>query len=176
MEDKQKDLRKRILEIQNDPSVDPNEKRFLIQQLFTNTQLQSTHGKSDVLDNIEEVKELEPNQFLESLEVSYYDENNNVYGCKHYKRKCMKVANCCNRPVPCRICHDEIYSHKIDRFQTKLVVCSVCKYVQAVGSHCVNCETIFASYFCKTCIFYNDATGIYHCDECGICRIGKFSL
>jgi len=39
--------------------------------------------------------------------VSYRDARAGVLGCQHYARAAMLVAPCCNRPFPCRLCHDE---------------------------------------------------------------------
>lgn len=39
---------------------------------------------------------------------------------------------------------------------------------------CIECGVELAAYFCLECVLYdNDATkDIYHCDKCGICRLG----
>jgi RING finger/CHY zinc finger protein 1 len=29
------------------------------------------------------------------------------YRCKHYKRKCEKMAPCCKKYYRCRLCHNE---------------------------------------------------------------------
>ncbi|PXF47547.1 Zinc finger protein BRUTUS-like [Gracilariopsis chorda] len=98
-------------------------------------------------------------------------------GCKHYKRNCWILADCCQRYYPCRRCHDEQdHSHSIDRYATKFVACVKCgDEGQAVASHCRSCGVQFARYFCAKCNFYDDTPGrdAYHCDGCGMCRVGK---
>lgn len=169
MEERQRDLRKKILEIQRNPDIDANNKRFLLQKLIGNL----PEEQEDNTDTIEEVLE---DSFMEDLVVSYHDQSQGQFGCKHYSRKCMKIANCCQKPVSCRVCHDEDYGHKIDRFQTKHVVCMECKFIQRAGENCKNCGILFAKYYCSVCIFYTDADSIYHCNDCGICRVGKYIL
>lgn len=46
---------------------------------------------------------------------------------------------------------------------------------QPVASNCRQCGVLFARYFCAECKFYDDAEGkdAYHCEGCGICRVGK---
>lgn len=96
--------------------------------------------------------------------------------CEHYKRNCWLKAACCGEYYPCRRCHDENESHPIDRHATKLVGCKVCgAQDQPATSHCNSCGVRFARYFCDVCKFYDDEQGkdIYHCPDCGICRVGK---
>lgn len=38
-----------------------------------------------------------------------------IMGCKHYMRNCKKFADCCDRWVSCRFCHDEQEDHPYDR-------------------------------------------------------------
>lgn len=170
MDDKLNDFRKKIVEIQNDSNLNPDEKRSLIQKClkeFSQIKVEEIVSIPDTIPN---------NTFLKELEVHYADEENKILGCKHYHRKCLKIAYCCQKPVPCRVCHDEMFDHKIDRFKTAQVVCMICKYVQNVGKNCENCGVEFASYFCNVCKFYTDKSNVYHCDDCGICRVGMFII
>jgi len=105
-------------------------------------------------------------------------------GCSHYQRKCKLVAPCCDQPYNCRFCHDEDDStnHKLDRCSVMEVVCLVCSVRQAVSNLCTDpdCGTVFGgAYFCATCKLFDDVDkGQFHCDGCGICRVGgrdKFS-
>lgn len=169
MEDERaKEFRKKIIEIQKNPNLKPEEKRDLISKClkqYTVIKVEESIPESDIIPN---------NIFMENLEVSYANKEENILGCKHYERKCQKIAYCCRKPVPCRVCHDEMYDHKIDRFKTNQVVCMVCKYTQKVGKTCENCGVVFASYFCEVCKFWTEKTDVYHCNDCGICRVGKF--
>nr|GEW54372.1 E3 ubiquitin-protein ligase MIEL1 [Tanacetum cinerariifolium] len=104
------------------------------------------------------------------------------YGCKHYRRRCMIRAPCCNEVYDCRHCHNEaanmlkcIYDrHELVRSDVKQVICSVCDTEQPVGRTCTNCGVHMGEYFCDICIFYDDDLdkGLFHCDDCGICRVG----
>jgi len=99
-------------------------------------------------------------------------------GCSHYKRRCKLVAPCCDQIFSCRFCHDDAVSgHVIDRRKVVQVVCGRCSYRQDVGPKCLNpdsCDVVFGSaYFCATCKLFDDEDkGQFHCDGCGICRVG----
>jgi len=94
--------------------------------------------------------------------------------CAHYNRGCKFIAPCCNNIVNCRVCHDDQYEHKIDRFKIELIKCNQCGLQQEVSNKCIHCNLIFAEYFCKICRFYDsdDTKKYFHCDKCGICRVG----
>ncbi|PRQ33375.1 putative aminoacyltransferase, E1 ubiquitin-activating enzyme [Rosa chinensis] len=105
------------------------------------------------------------------------------FGCSHYKRRCKIRAPCCNEVYDCRHCHDEakdsldtdpLDRHVISRHEVKKVICCLCGIEQDVQQHCVSCGVCMGKYFCAICNFYDDdvSKDIYHCDKCGICRIG----
>jgi len=98
-------------------------------------------------------------------------------GCQHYKRKCKLVAPCCDKIYSCRFCHDDdVVGHTIDRRKVVEVVCGRCSRRQEVGPRCSqeDCDTVFGeAHFCGTCKLFDDVDkGQYHCDGCGICRVG----
>lgn len=45
--------------------------------------------------------------------LRWHDQAAGVLGCKHYKRRCMLVAPCCDTPHVCRLCHDEASDHQV---------------------------------------------------------------
>jgi len=55
------------------------------------------------------------------------------------------------------------------------MMCMYCNTVQPAGQNCVNCERCLAKYYCDKCKLWDNEPkkSIYHCDDCGICRIGK---
>jgi len=99
-----------------------------------------------------------------------------VLGCSHYQRKCKLVAPCCDTAYNCRFCHDEAEGHTVERRNVTEVECLVCHLRQDVGAQCqaTDCRTVFgAAYFCSVCkLFDDEAKGQFHCDGCGICRVG----
>jgi len=106
--------------------------------------------------------------------LTYHSEG--VLGCSHYPRKCKLLAACCKQLYTCRLCHDEkVTDHKIDRHATEQVMCMQCLTLQPVAEVCEKCGVSFARYFCHICKFYDDTPDkqIYHCKDCGICRIGS---
>lgn len=97
-------------------------------------------------------------------------------GCQHYTRKCWIKAACCNKYYPCRLCHDEAEDHQIDRRATQFIACTSCGEMEhPIAPNCRKCGARFAKYFCKPCRLYNDDPNkhAYHCEKCGICRVGK---
>ena len=94
------------------------------------------------------------------------------WGCEHYRRRARLVAPCCGRLYWCRLCHDAAELHSLDRHQVSEVQCSACDLRQAVGPTCQRCHTQFGEYFCFTCRLYDASRDQYHCDDCGLCRVG----
>lgn len=98
-------------------------------------------------------------------------------GCKHYRRKCRIVSPCCGLVYPCRLCHNEGEAHEIDRKMISYIECLECgpESRQPAAESCIKCGTRFAEYFCGICKLWDDEgnkKNIYHCEGCGICRIG----
>ncbi|CAO3693611.1 unnamed protein product [Rhizopus stolonifer] len=100
---------------------------------------------------------------------------NDVLGCKHYQRNCKLQANCCEKLVSCRFCHDDAEDHTIVRQDTKNMLCMLCLKLQPAGQDCVGCKERMACYYCDKCKLWDNDAGksIYHCEDCGICRQGK---
>lgn len=104
-------------------------------------------------------------------------------GCRHYGRGCQLVAPCCKKRFWCRHCHNEEMdvncrdpkkAHQLDRFAIETIVCDKCELEQPVQPCCASCNQSFGTYFCRVCKFFDDdaSKGHFHCDGCGICRIG----
>ena len=111
------------------------------------------------------------------LAPSYHHDD--TLGCRHYQRNCKLECPTCLGWFACRFCHDEAAAasaapHKLVRSHVRHVLCMACGTPQAPGRDCIACGTEMAHYFCRKCVLYdNDATkDIYHCDRCGICRLG----
>uniref|UniRef100_A0A7S1XFH7 RING finger and CHY zinc finger domain-containing protein 1 n=1 Tax=Compsopogon caeruleus TaxID=31354 RepID=A0A7S1XFH7_9RHOD len=118
-------------------------------------------------------EQAEANLALEGQQPMFHAEG--VLGCSHYQRKCKIRAHCCGKLFTCRLCHDDAMDHKICRFSTEEVMCMICLEVQPVSRSCRHCGEEFARYFCGVCKLYDNEPGkhIYHCKDCGICRLGK---
>ncbi|CAK8696970.1 RING finger and CHY zinc finger domain-containing protein 1-like [Clavelina lepadiformis] len=95
-------------------------------------------------------------------------------GCIHYTRRCKFVSPCCQKIFTCRICHDEeVTSHQLNRHAVEGLVCSSCDCKQPVSNKCISCGISFGNYFCPVCCMFDDRDkGQFHCDKCGICRVG----
>lgn len=108
-------------------------------------------------NNLEESVELEPS-----------------LGCQHYKRNVKLQCSACTKWYTCRFCHDAVEDHILNRKETKHMLCMLCGFAQMAGEVCVNCDARSAWYYCNTCHLWDDdvTKSIYHCDDCGICRVG----
>lgn len=111
----------------------------------------------------------------ECTESFHGDPNDSVRGCPHYMRDCYVQYPCCGKFYVCRVCHDERANHKCDRFATTTMRCMHCATVQSISGKCTNCEKVMGEYFCGSCKFFesNPDKELFHCDDCGICRVGK---
>lgn len=107
---------------------------------------------------------------------SFHDEAKRILGCSHYQRNCKVECSQCFKWYTCRFCHDqEVSDHKLIREQIKHILCMRCGVPQVPDTnYCVNCEEELANYFCRKCVLYDNDPNkdIYHCDKCGICRLG----
>jgi hypothetical protein len=54
-------------------------------------------------------------------------------------------------------------------------MCMHCLKVQPAGQDCIECGKQVSKYYCKECKLWDSdpKKNIYHCHDCGICRIGK---
>lgn len=93
-------------------------------------------------------------------------------GCEHYLRRCLLKAPCCAKLYVCRLCHDAEETHQMDRFQVREVQCSECLTLQQVQQVCEQCQVQFGEYYCDVCHLFDKDKRQYHCEPCGICRIG----
>ncbi|KAF9124949.1 hypothetical protein BGW39_007780 [Mortierella sp. 14UC] len=149
----QSELRRKIMEIQRDPNI----------------KWQNSKRSSDN-HNVGSVEATE-----EDLKKTYYNEEHSQLGCKHYRRGCKLKANCCGRWFNCRFCHDDASDHAIIRSETKMMLCMHCQAIQEAARNCSSCKARMAIYYCDACKLWDDdpKKHIYHCDDCGICRIGQ---
>ncbi|KAL8695538.1 MAG: hypothetical protein Q9224_003377 [Gallowayella concinna] len=98
-----------------------------------------------------------------------------AFGCSHYKRNIKLQCSTCSRWYTCRFCHDEVENHSLNRRETKNMLCMFCGCPQAAAGECAQCGERSARYYCSVCKLWDDDPGkrIYHCHDCGICRIGE---
>lgn len=68
---------------------------------------------------------------------------------------------------------DPAKRHELERSAVREVVCGLCDERQGAAASCRSCGVAFGSYVCLRCCFFDDVDrGQYHCDDCGICRVG----
>ena len=56
-----------------------------------------------------------------------------------------------------------------------MIKCIPCGHEQEVNKDCEKCGIRFAGYYCKVCKLFDDdyvKKKIFHCEDCGICRVG----
>ena len=96
-------------------------------------------------------------------------------GCVHYMRNVKMQCSTCERWYTCRLCHDEVENHTLPRRDTKHMLCMLCNTPQGVGQSCKKCQIPASHYYCAICKLWNNdpSKSVYHCDDCGICRLGE---
>lgn len=164
----QSELRRKIMEIQRDPTIKFSDKAGMIQKLMSSRWQNSKRLVDNQNDGSVEATD-------EDLKKTYYNIEQNQLGCKHYRRGCKLKANCCGRWFNCRFCHDDVSDHTIIRSETKTMLCMHCQTIQEAAQNCSACKARMAVYYCDACKLWDDdpKKHIYHCDDCGICRIGQ---
>lgn len=106
---------------------------------------------------------------------TYYSLEDDILGCEHYQRNCKAECSTCHRWYTCRFCHDAVNpSHQLERKKVKHILCMFCFTPQHPQQYCIECNKELSKYYCDKCkLFDNDPLkNIYHCDKCGICRLG----
>ncbi|KXJ97167.1 hypothetical protein Micbo1qcDRAFT_130095 [Microdochium bolleyi] len=103
------------------------------------------------------------------------DVNDRPLGCQHYMRNVKLQCSTCQRWYTCRFCHNEVEDHELIRKDTKNMLCMYCGTAQKAGEVCMTCGVSAARYYCAVCKLWNNDPdkNVYHCDDCGICRVGR---
>ncbi|KAL8952609.1 MAG: hypothetical protein Q9222_001483 [Ikaeria aurantiellina] len=112
---------------------------------------------------------------LSDRRLGHSEEEVKSLGCPHYRRNIKLQCSTCYRWYTCRFCHDEVQDHALNRRETKNMLCMFCGCAQVASEACVQCGERSARYYCSVCKLWDDHPGkrIYHCNDCGICRIGE---
>ncbi|CRL19923.1 Zinc finger, CHY-type [Penicillium camemberti] len=103
------------------------------------------------------------------------DQEEITLGCVHYHRNVKLECHTCKKWYTCRFCHDEVEDHSLIRRDTEHMLCMLCGHAQPAAQNCRQCSEQTAQYYCEICkLWDNDSKkSIYHCSDCGICRIGQ---
>ncbi|CDW77578.1 UNKNOWN [Stylonychia lemnae] len=142
--------------------------------------------EEDLDELVQEVEATQSNELTSEVNKQQEEEESKIMklGCQHYKRGCQKKCPECKEFFTCRFCHDDAKylnekdvkkSHQIDRHAVQEIKCLQCGTEQKVQQICESCGLCFAGYFCAICKFFDDEfvkKKIFHCDKCGICRVG----
>lgn len=98
-----------------------------------------------------------------------------ILGCQHYHRNVKLQCHTCKKWYTCRFCHDAVEDHPLIRRDTENMLCMLCGHAQPAAQNCRQCDEQTAQYYCDICkLWDNDSKkSIYHCYDCGICRIGQ---
>lgn len=161
------------MQIQTDKDLDGVEKSKRIQELMCSGSPLCRPSRLQIA----EVEAGEANTDVsEEFAITFNNEEEGILGCEHYARQAKSRAPCCGKFYTCRLCHDANESHKIDRYAIKEMMCMHCFTVQGVGQNCCNelCGKKLAKYYCDICHLFSDADKpIFHCKDCGLCRVGQ---
>lgn len=166
-----KDFKKQKL-VFNPTNLEPS-------SLSRNSEL-ADNDKQDHSDDMEFLSDNEDDEIIiseEDQQPTFHNPPfNTIMGCPHYQRNCKVECPICLRWYPCRFCHDQqVKDHKLVRADVKHVLCMKCNTPQVpCDSFCTSCGSELACYFCSVCKLYDNdpSKDIYHCDRCGICRLG----
>ncbi|KAG4101985.1 zf-CHY-domain-containing protein [Neocallimastix lanati (nom. inval.)] len=171
LQKEQQEMRRKIISVQRDQTLSESEKAKKIQEIMTFTYKTKNH----INTHLNEKVNLDIPLTEKDKAPTYNDEENRILGCKHYQRAIKFQASCCGKWFTCRFCHDSVSDHEVDRKKTTKMMCMYCNTVQKAGQKCIKCERCLARYYCDKCKLWDDEPkkSIYHCDDCGICRIGK---
>ncbi|OZJ02018.1 hypothetical protein BZG36_05199 [Bifiguratus adelaidae] len=165
----------RPVEASQEQQLDESTLRRKIFEIHRDELMSSKYSKTET--EPQEVKEDETEPSEKDLEPTWHDAEAGIRGCKHYQRNAKLMADCCKRWFTCRFCHDDNSDHNIIRQNTKYMMCMYCKAVQPAAQICSNteCSRTLARYYCPKCKLWDDSPKkpIYHCDDCGICRVGR---
>ena len=103
--------------------------------------------------------------------------------CSHYIRffelicpECQLNKKQKQKVFPCHHCHNDTVYHKIDRNKVKKMKCKFCYCIQPINKVCINPECLKKEhrYTCLKCsLWSHKLDNIFHCNKCGICRIGN---
>ncbi|KAL8118259.1 zinc finger protein BRUTUS-like At1g74770 [Apium graveolens] len=159
-----------IRRVHKDSKLDLESKSRIIQSLHTSRSI-TTQPKVN-----SEITKSRNEENISGQSASYRDPLKLTFGCKHYKRNCKLVSACCNKLYTCRVCHDDVADHTMDRKATAQMMCMRCLIIQPVGATCStpSCQKLsMARYYCSICKFFDDEREIYHCPYCNLCRLGK---
>ncbi|KAK9461651.1 uncharacterized protein V1516DRAFT_622694 [Lipomyces oligophaga] len=184
-EEKERELRQKIKEIQ-DLEIAEREKAVRMHAVMTEEYYRLRGGTegAGTTDSEAEDSELDDDLYdeeeagltAEDKKDTWYDEETGVRGCKHYQRGVKLMCSQCSQWYPCRFCHDEVEtSHKLIRYETVNMLCMSCLLPQPAAQFCSGCNVRVSRYYCEICKLWDDdpTKSIYHCADCGICRIGE---
>ncbi|KAJ5226675.1 uncharacterized protein N7469_006681 [Penicillium citrinum] len=153
------------------PTLDTSAPQYENRFSLTAEDLQPTYvpriePDSPVVENGDEAGDEDPD--TEELEDA-------ILGCQHYKRNVKLQCFTCKKWYTCRFCHDEVEDHPLVRRDTENMLCMLCGHAQPASQNCEQCGELTAQYYCDICkLWDNDSKkSIYHCHDCGICRIGQ---
>ncbi|KAF3905785.1 hypothetical protein AA313_de0204563 [Arthrobotrys entomopaga] len=171
-------LREKLLEIQRS-SLTERERAQRMHSLMTETYLKNTSQRpfiSPANSRPRSMVEGDPfNVTDDDKEPSYANEEDGILGCAHYQRNVKLQCSTCDKWYPCRFCHDDKEGHSLIRKDTKNMLCMFCGTAQPAAQTCRQCVRYAALYYCDKCKLWDDdpTRTIYHCSDCGICRIGR---
>lgn len=146
---KKNNLRKQILQIKNNNNLSQTDKNKEIHNLM--------NSKKNEID-------LQTNTNI-----------NIDNSCVHYpNKKCNYFYfSCCDKFVNCMRCHNELLNDNKHIPILSKITCSECKLFQIPSNKCIKCNIKFSNNYCNICSIWTDKEEIYHCDKCGICRVGN---
>lgn len=154
----------RIQAVLRNPSLSPTERQAMVQRILS--------GQDDTSPPLPPPDE---NILMNGSEGSTPVTPPSLsYECPHYVKKCSHFYfSCCQRYDHCHRCHSEHADCTIKPPEIATIKCDECDCVQEVARACRQCGVEFSRNFCASCKLWSSHEHIYHCDKCGLCRVGK---
>ncbi|KAF9190554.1 hypothetical protein BGZ51_008492 [Haplosporangium sp. Z 767] len=169
----QKELRRKIVDIQMDPNISSTDKAAMIQKLMSSGWQGSQKAAMDAH------AEGATDTMEEDLATTYNNKERGYLGCKHYRRSCKLKANCCDKWFNCRFCHDDSCDHAIVRLGNGLdkdffhcKKCNICMVIRFKDNHkCIERSLECDCPICGEYLFTSTTTVIFM--PCGHCIHSK---
>lgn len=118
----QKQLEAAVRCVSSDDSLEPDRKAYIIQWIMVSKYIVAQQRLTSIQDQeTEEASSQGDPSAGKPTKTStdhktYHCQATGVLGCQHYQRKCALVAPCCSQVFTCRLCHDDVCDHKMDRY------------------------------------------------------------
>ena len=179
-------MRKRILLVNNNESLNITLKTKLIQKLMMHNEKANLHLSDIYIHKLEDEEYSNDRQinFNDDIEIQYTEESDyniiNDIECTHFVSDVKIYSDKTGLWYSCKNCYlssTETSTSSVDNVSSLThLQCGKCLFVDTIAKDtCLNCENKFAEFCCLKCRIFedNDENDIYHCPYCKECKLGE---